>query len=74
MPQLHFSVDQEEAERLNAQAAARGVSVSKYIASLLRQHTLRETWPEGYLEAVVGCCKQVPLERPASLPLDDIDL
>lgn len=73
MPQLHFSVDDETAERLAQQAAAKNLSLSKYIATLVTR-TLGEQWPRGYLRHVVGSCKGTGLVEPPELPSDDVDL
>jgi hypothetical protein len=73
MPQLHFSVDQETADRLAHEAARRGMSVSKYIAKLVSQR-VPGRWPTGYLESVVGSFAEEPLSEPPDLPLDEVDL
>ncbi len=73
MPQLHLSVDERTAKDLAARAAARGESLSKYLASLVQRDSPDE-WPENYLASVVGSCADNPLEVPADLPLDEIDL
>jgi hypothetical protein len=73
MPQLHLTVDQETASRLEREARARGMSVSKYLATLLAR-AIPGTWPEGYLDRVVGSFADEPLAEPPDLPLDDVDL
>jgi hypothetical protein len=73
MAQLHCSVDEETATRLAEEAEKRGVSMSGYLAEIVRRE-LPEQWPEGYLHAIVGSCASFPLEKPAPLPLDDIEL
>ncbi len=61
MPQLHFSVDDATAEELTARA------------QLIRQQ-LGEGWPDGYLDAVLGSCRESPLEEPEELPLRPVEL
>lgn len=73
MPQLHLSVDERTAEELADRAEARGESLSKYLASLVKQDIPNE-WPKNYLASVVGSCANHPLEAPADLSLDEIDL
>lgn len=73
MPQLHFSVDEQTAAHLAREAEARGMSLSKYLASLVSRQ-LPARWPDGYLERVVGSFADEPLREPADLPLDEVDL
>ena len=73
MPQLHFSVDEETARRLSEEAKRRGLSLSRYLASLVRGTQAGE-WPSGYLKRVVGSFRSDPLRVPEDLPLDDVDL
>ncbi len=73
MAQLHFSVDRDTAERLAQEAKARGMSLSQYLASIVRRE-LPQAWPEGYLDGVVGSCAGSDLREPAELPLDDVTL
>lgn len=53
MPQLHFYVPEAVATRLKSRAKAAGISVSRYIAELVREE-LGPDWPEGFFEEVVG--------------------
>jgi len=71
--QLHFSVDSDTAEQLAREADARGLSLSQYLASIVRRE-LPQAWPKGYLERVVGSCAGSGLREPAELPIDDITL
>ncbi len=73
MPQLHFSLDADTAERLEQEAASKGLSLSKYLASIVR-HAVPDQWPEGYVERVVGSCAQHPLSEPPDDPPDDVTL
>lgn len=73
MPQLHFSVDEETAARLAREAADRGMSLSRYVATLVMRQ-LPDWWPEGYVDRVVGAFADEPLEEPPDLPLDEVEL
>lgn len=73
MAQLHFTVDEQTAKQLAREAKRRGMSLSRYIATLVTKRVV-DSWPDGYLERVVGACEADPLELPAELPLDDVDL
>ncbi len=53
MPQLHLYVPKDVADEVARQAAARGLSVSRYLAELLRSE-VKVGWPDGYFDAVVG--------------------
>lgn len=72
MPQIHLSVDQRTATELAARAAAKGQSLSRYLAEMVRREV--EDWPDGYLSAVVGSCAGDPLEEPEDLPADEVEL
>lgn len=63
MPQLHTYLTDSEAARLQSEAQARGLSVSKLIAEKLRAKT-SGGWPAGFFEEVVGSWTDEPLERP----------
>jgi len=63
MPQMHFSVPESVASAIRRRAKARGLTVSKYLASLVEAQ-VHPGWPPGYFERVVGCWKGPPLERP----------
>ena len=73
MPQLYFSVDKETAAELTRQAANEHVSLSRYLARVLKRE-IRGAWPGSYLSDVVGSCASDPLHEPDELALDDIDL
>ena len=63
MPQLHFYVSDEIAERVRQRAEANHMSVSKYLATLVKKEA-SSGWPDGYFERVVGGWKGEPLTRP----------
>ncbi len=64
MPQLHFYVPNELAERIIKEAAASQMSVSGYLAALVKRE-MAPDWPESYFEEVVGGWQGEPLERPS---------
>jgi hypothetical protein len=73
MPQLHFTVDERTAKRIQREATRRGMSVSKYIAALVSRD-VGEAWPKDYLARVVGSCAGARLREPSELDLDDVDI
>lgn len=62
MPQLHFYVPDEVAERIRREAEAAHMPVSRYLASLVKRELLNE-WPERFFEEAVGAWQGDPLER-----------
>jgi len=62
MPQLHFYVPETVAKSLRARARALGLSVSRYLATVVRRQ-VGEGWPAGYFEQVVGRWQGKPLRR-----------
>ncbi|MCA9982105.1 MAG: hypothetical protein KDD89_14775 [Anaerolineales bacterium] len=62
MPQLHFYVSEETAVRVREKAESVGLSVSKYVAELVKNE-VEGDWPEGFFEEVVGGWEGEPLER-----------
>lgn len=64
MPQFHFYLPKEMIEKVRARARARGLSISRYVANIVRREFGGE-WPEWFFEEVVGGWKGKPLERPS---------
>lgn len=62
MPQLHLYVNDELAERIRRAADETGLSVSRYLADVIRREVVTE-WPDDYFEAVIGGWVGEPLER-----------
>lgn len=62
MPQLHFYVSDETAQRIKHKAQAAGMSTSQYIAELVKNE-LTAVWPQGFFEEVVGGWQGEPLQR-----------
>jgi hypothetical protein len=71
MPQLHFYVSEEVAERIKDKAKQEHLSVSRFIAETMTRET-HKGWPEGYLESVVGAWVG-DFEEPEELPLESRD-
>ena len=63
MAQLHFYVPNELAEKVRREAQAAGMSVSRYLANLVKREIALD-WPEGFFEEVVGGWLGEPLHRP----------
>ncbi len=62
MPQLHLYIPDDLSERIQNEAQAANVSVSRYLAELVRREMTPE-WPEGYFEEVIGGWQGEPLLR-----------
>lgn len=69
MPQLHLYVPEEVAAEVARRASARGLSVSRYLAELVRRQ-VSTAWPDGYFDNVVGGWSGEPLARPAQGQLE----
>lgn len=62
MAQLHFYIPDQVAEKLKAKAEYAHLSVSKYLAELVKRE-VSEQWPEGYFD-LFGKWEGESLERP----------
>ena len=62
MPQLNLYVNDELAERIRHAAEDAQLSISRYLAELIRREVETE-WPEGYFTDVIGGWVGEPLER-----------
>ena len=69
MPQLHFYVPEPVADRVRQEAAAAGVSVSRYLADVVKRE-LHPQWPTGFFEEVVGGWQGDLLHRPEQAEYD----
>ena len=63
MPQLHFYIPKDLADRIQREAQAAQKSVSSYLAELVKRE-MAPTWPEGFFEDVVGNWQGEELQRP----------
>lgn len=62
MPQLHVYVPETVARLLRARARALGLTVSRYLATVVRRD-LGDGWPLGYFDQVVGRWQGKALRR-----------
>ncbi|MBN1315535.1 MAG: hypothetical protein JXA42_08705 [Anaerolineales bacterium] len=62
VPQLHFYVPKQVAERVRHEASAAGLSVSQYLANVIKQEFQPE-WPSDFFENIVGGWRGEPLQR-----------
>lgn len=72
MPQLHLYLPKELADEVKRRADASGMSVSAYLADLVKAQ-VADDWPEAFFTDVVGCWAGEPLERPVQPPLESLD-
>lgn len=59
MPQLHLYVSKELAEALMQKAKAQNMSVSRYLAEIVRRE-VGSSWPEGFEQALGGWRGEAP--------------
>lgn len=64
MPQLNLYVNDDLAERIHRAADEADLSVSRYLAELVRRAVETE-WPDGFFAEVIGGWQGEPLERAA---------
>lgn len=71
MAQLHCYVPEEIAQQAKRRAAQSGLSLSRYLAELVKRDAgASASWPEGYFD-IFGKWEGAPLERPPSVPLEE---
>lgn len=71
MVHLHCSVSDEIAKQAQRCAAESGLSLSRYLAELVKRDIgISAGWPEGYFD-LFGKWEGAPLERPTPLPLEE---
>ena len=63
MPQVHFYVPEHLASRIRDRATAAGLSVSRYVAAVVKTELATE-WPRGFFDEVAGGWQGSALERP----------
>jgi len=63
LPQLHLYVPDDIASMVRQRARARRMTVSGYLAELVRRE-VAEGWPAGFFDDVVGGWSGKPLRRP----------
>jgi hypothetical protein len=72
MAQLHLYVPDKVADRLKQKAEHDGVSLSKYLASVVMRECGIDEWPPAYFETVVGRWKG-GLQRPPQATVENRD-
>ncbi len=71
MAQLHCYVPEEIAQQAQRRATQSGLSLSRYLAELVKRDTdVSAAWPEGYFD-IFGKWEGPALERLASVPLEE---
>jgi hypothetical protein len=71
MTQLHCYVPEEVAQQAQRRAAQSGLSLSRYLADLVKRDALASApWPEGYFK-LFGKWGGAPLERVPQLPQEE---
>ena len=74
MPQLHFHVPSDVAEQINARAAQAKLSISRYVADLVKRD-VGQGWPEGYFERISGATAGAPIRyEPVGPPEERLPL
>lgn len=63
MPQLHLYVSNDLAEKIQQEAKTADMSVSRYLATLVKRE-VDNNWPDRFFEEVVGGWVSDPLPRP----------
>ncbi|MDQ6960491.1 MAG: hypothetical protein Q9M27_05620 [Mariprofundaceae bacterium] len=63
MAQLHCYIPDDLAEQLGKKAKRKHLSVSKYLARLVKKD-IDSGWPTGYFDQVFGQWEGEPLQRP----------
>lgn len=62
MPQLHLYVPEAIAEELRRRADSRGMSLSAFLAQLVRG-AIDQGWPDGFFQEIAGGWQGEPLDR-----------
>ena len=62
MAQLNLYVDDELMEQIRRAADTADLSISRYVAQLVR-HQIENEWPENFFEEVLGGWQGEPLVR-----------
>ena len=71
MAQLHCYVPEEIARQAQRRAVQAGLSLSRYLAELVKRDAGRSAnWPDGYFD-LFGTWEGAPLERFPTLPLEE---
>ena len=63
MPQLHLYVSNDLAKKIQQEAQAVDMSISRYLANLVEREIVTD-WPKRFFEEVVGGWMGDPHQRP----------
>ena len=66
MTRLTFYVSDDVAAAVKSRAKSQGLSLSSYLAQLVRDDVAGQ-WPAGFFDEVVGGWRGQPLRRPSKL-------
>jgi hypothetical protein len=72
MTHVQLDIPASMVRKLRKKAAARGLSLSRYVTELV-QREVAEAWPDRFFDEVVGGWKGKPLERPPQGALETRD-
>jgi len=72
MTHVQLDIPASEVRKLRKKAAARGLSLSRYVTEIVRRD-VTAAWPERFFDEVVGGWKGKALERPAQGALETRD-
>jgi len=73
---MHLYLPDDLAEEVKQRAKSRGLTVSAYLAEMVRSQ-MTDQWPKDFFSKVVGGWVGKPLERPEQPPFEqreDIDV
>ena len=70
MPQLHFYVPDDVAEKIKVRAAQAKLPVSRYVANLVKRD-VGQGWPEGYFERISGAAEGATIRYEPSGPPEE---
>ena len=70
MGQLCLYLDDEEMEEVRARASERGTTLSRYVASVLKESRERSVWPPSFFALYGALREDDGLLAPADEPFD----
>lgn len=59
---MHLYLPKSVAEEVRRRAEIKGLTTSAYLAGVIKAE-IDDSWPSGYLEEVIGCAQDFPLQR-----------
>lgn len=70
MPQLSLYLNHEEMERVRESASRQGTTLSRYVASVLRDERDRNAWPPSYFALYGSLADDDSFREPDDEPFD----